>query len=261
MTIDIAFSPCPNDTFLIAPWISGKITSLLKPNAHYLDIQELNARAKLGTFDIIKMSAFCFSKTKNTYDLLPVGSAIGMDVGPKLIAKNGHCELNKSLIAHPGVDTTAYALLRLLFPEANKLISMRYDTIEEAINAGHVDAGIIIHESRFTFAEKKLIELYDLGVEYIRRYNSPIPLGVVCAKKSVPVTIKEDVVLTLQRSYDYAMAHRNSVMPFVKQHAQEMQQEIIGRHIDLYVTQETRELSRYGRAAIDLFVELVSDTL
>ena len=255
--MDIAFSPCPNDTFAIAAWTSGLISSSITPIPHFFDIQELNCHALKGTFPITKMSAFCFAKTKHLYELLPAGAAIGMDVGPKLIAKTKFDDVETRLIAHPGTDTTAYALLRILLPQAKNLVSMSYEKIVQAVTDGRVDAGVIIHESRFLLDQHMVVELLDLGKEYVRIYKAPIPLGVVCAKKTLPPSTVHDVVSSMQLSIDFAHAHRSRIMPFVVRHAQEMDSSVVNKHIDLYVTAETRTLTHAGLSSINQFLELL----
>ena len=254
MTVNLAFSLCPNDTFCYAAWMTGKIQSEYTPAATLLDIEELNRRALTAHFPITKMSAFCYAKLQHLYDLLPVGAAIGMNVGPTVVARSKDISLTEmTRIAHPGEHTTAYALLKLAFPQLQTAIPMRYEKILQAVASGAVDAGVLIHESRFTFPQIGLVELCDLGSLYGERYKAPVPLGVLCATKDMPATIRNSCVRTLRQSIEYAYLHTDEVMPYVQHHAQELDHHAILKHIALYVTEDTHSLSQEAFHAIKLF--------
>lgn len=255
--LDIAFSPCPNDTFAIDAWINKKIHSTLEPKLHLLDIEELNQAALKKRYPITKLSCFTLAMVSEYYTALPVGAAIGYKLGPKLVANQEHTikNLHRMTIAHPGVHTTAYALVKLIAPEATKLVSLRYDEIIPAIKNRKVDAGVIIHESRFTFQNCGLKELADLGTLYENEFQLPLPLGVVAALKTMDIDTVTCVVESLQRSLLYAKNNRGEESAFVREHA--FDKSAISKHINLYVTEDTYSLTSKGMRAIDQFIELV----
>jgi 1,4-dihydroxy-6-naphthoate synthase len=248
----LAISPCPNDTFLFDSWLHGKIASPITPKATLADIQQLNLWALQGVYPVTKISSVCFAKVTNAYTLLPVGAAIG-PFGPKLIAKElfDLNELSTKTVAIPGKETTAYLLFRTLLPEPKNVIFCRYEEIVPLIASGKVDAGLIIHETRFTFQTAGYFELADLGVLFYERYKLPVPLGVVVAKKTVPKKQVAEVVEAMRASLASA-----SISDFVLEQSQEKKLDIVKQHIEMYVTSETKEISEEGLAAIRVLFEL-----
>ena len=258
--IDIAFSPCPNDTFLFEGLVHGKVDSLLQVRPHLADIQELNTWAKEGKYPVTKVSAYCMGTISSTYEMLPVGAAVSF-CGPKLIAA---CpfdlqDISQKVIAVPGLDTTAYLLFSSLFRVCKHIVPCRYDQIIDLILSKNVDAGVIIHETRFTFQKYSLVELADLGTIFYEKYQLPVPLGCLAVKKSLPQNIKTELINTLQQSLQLALSHPEGCIEYVKKHAQESSQEVIQNHINAFVTSDTMMLSEKARLAFSLIFELVQN--
>jgi 1,4-dihydroxy-6-naphthoate synthase len=255
--IELAISNCPNDTFIFDAWIHGKITSSLQPKVHFADIQQLNIWAQSERFPIIKMSSFCFSKVSAFYRLLPVGAAIG-NFGPKLIAKTAFdlSELPSKRVAVPGFDTTACLLFRSLLPQAKELIACPYDQIASRVADGQVDAGVIIHETRFTYSQAGLVELCDLGTLFSKTYDLPVPLGVIAVHKSLPDATVNQAIESIRSSIAYARKNPESSLDFVLQHSIEKKQSIVQQHIQTYVTDETVDISQRGYMAIQRLLSL-----
>jgi 5,8-dihydroxy-2-naphthoate synthase len=176
--LDVAFSPCPNDTFIFDGWVHGKITSPFQIKTHLADIQQLNIWAKEGKYPVTKVSAFCMKSIFSTYEMLPVGAAVSFH-GPKLVARSlfDLKDLPKKIIAVPGMDTTAYLLVCDLFGKCADIISGRYEQIIDLVLSGRADVGVLIHETRFTFQRHTVVELADLGILFYEKYKLPIPLG------------------------------------------------------------------------------------
>lgn len=238
--IDIAISPCPNDTFLFHGWLTGKIDSEIMPKVTFADIQMLNQFARSSSHTLIKVSTYCYGKITNDYELLPVGAAIGQ-FGPKLIAKTPQdaSTIGTKTIAVPGVDTTAYLLLKILFPTPLKVIFCRYDEILQLLDAGVCDLGLIIHETRFTFKDLGFIEIADLGELFYAKYNLPVPLGVLCIKRTVPEELKNEITTTLQRSLLHAQNDPDNALDFILEHSIEKEIAVVKEHIATYVTKES----------------------
>ncbi len=238
----VAFSPCPNDTFLFAHYVTGRSVT-----ATLADIQELNRLAKTGEFDLIKVSCAALPPLLDSYRVLPIGSAVGCGCGPLLIAKEPFPleELSQKRVAIPGEETTAHLLLTRLAPKPKEKLFCPYNEIMERIQNGSVDAGVIIHEQRFTYQQARLTLIADLG----SLWEGPIPLGCLIAKPEVATSIVEALDRSLQQAY------QNPPMAYMRQHAQELSCSVIQQHVDLYVTEETRSLSPQGIRAISALIE------
>jgi len=245
--IELAISPCPNDTFLFAPWVLGKLDAP-PPHIHFADIEQLNNWALTKKFPLIKVSIACMSKLAD-YELLPVGAALGFHVGPKIIAKKRYSlgDLSRLRLAVPGAWTTAHLLLQKLSPQPREKHFCLFHEIFHLLNAGIVDAGLIIHESRFTFEKEGFVEIADLGELWHERFSLPLPLGGLAMIKNHP--LREEVITILQKSYDFAYSHTKELLPFILEHAQVKEAAL--QHIATYVTGETRELSPTGWKAIE----------
>src|SRR5437016_646179 len=185
--LPFAFSPCPNDTFAFDALVHGKILTKVQVEAHLFDIEKLNSLALKKTFPITKTSAFCLGKLTKDYVLLESGAAAGFGVGPKLIAKEKFAldDLQDKTVAIPGALTTANLLFHLLMKKPKAIIYMPYDQIVKACLTKECDAGVIIHETRFSYQSLGLQELQDLGALFQDRYSLPIPLGVIAGKRSL----------------------------------------------------------------------------
>ncbi|MCH9703978.1 MAG: hypothetical protein K0U13_04225 [Chlamydiae bacterium] len=239
--IELAISPCPNDTFLFAPWALGLVAE--PPKIHFADIQQLNEWALQGRYPLIKVSISTYAKLDA--ELLPVGAAVGEGVGPKLIASKKYCldDLPQLRVAIPGRETTAHLLLQRLglVPKSKRFCL--FTEVANLIRSGEVDAGLIIHESRFTFEDEGFIEISDLG----DLWDGPLPLGGLVMQKGHP--LQKEVVQILQRSFDYAEKNLDEIMPYILKHAQ--YPDVAQEHIECYVTDQTRQLSPAALTAIE----------
>jgi 1,4-dihydroxy-6-naphthoate synthase len=252
-TITLGFSPCPNDTFIFDALVNGKIDPEgLTFEVIMEDVEALNRRAFAGQIDVTKLSYHAFAHLTHSYALLRAGSALGNNCGPLLVAKKNldPAAINAAHIAIPGTMTTANFLLSLAYPNAAHKTAVCFSDIEEAVLDGRFDAGLIIHENRFTYAEKGLVQLADLGVFWETTTGLPIPLGGIAVNRTVPTETQQKLNLILRRSVEYAFDNPEDTMPFVRAHAQAMDDAVMRAHIDLYVTQHTLDLGDDGEAAV-----------
>lgn len=251
--LSLGFSPCPNDTFVFDALLHGKIdTEGLTFDPVMEDVEALNRRAVLGELDVTKLSYAAFAHLTDRYALLDAGSALGNNCGPLLIARKpmNVDEINAAHIAIPGKMTTANFLLSLAYPNAQNKREVLFSDIEDAVLRGETEAGLIIHENRFTYAQKGLVKILDLGEFWEMTTGLPIPLGAIVVRKDFPIEIQQRINRVLRRSVEYAFAHPADVMPFVRQHAQEMEEAVMRAHIELYVTHHTVDLGNDGREAV-----------
>jgi len=254
MKLTLGFSPCPNDTFIFDALIHGRIdTEGLEFEVFLGDVEELNRRAGAADLDITKLSYHAYAHLTNEYVLLDAGSALGNNCGPLLIAKKSipAQDIPNLSIAIPGKLTTANFLLSLAYPEAKNKIEMLFSDIEGAVLSGVVDAGLIIHENRFTYLEKGLVKLLDLGEFWEQTTGMPIPLGGIVTKRNLPDEVIQKVNRCIRRSVEHAWANPNDAEPFIAQHAQEMDPAVRQQHIDLYVNQFSADLGLQGRNAVN----------
>lgn len=249
----LGFSPCPNDTFIFDAMVNGKIdTKGLQFDYVMEDVETLNRWAEEGKQDITKLSYNAFLKTVDQYSLLHSGSALGKGVGPLLIA-NSALDLNnidQYKIAIPGFNTTANLLLSLAFPQAKNKTEVIFSGIEDAVINGEYDAGLIIHESRFTYAAKGLIKLTDLGDWWEQEVNAAIPLGGIVARRSFDKELLATIDSVIKKSILYSWKHYPELSSFVTENAQEMEEAVMRQHINLYVNEYTTDLGETGRTAI-----------
>jgi len=245
--VSLAISPCPNDTFVFDAWIHKKIDAPFYPKTHYADVQQLNTLAPSNSFDVIKLSAFAYPKVSDAYKILPVGAAIA-PFAPKLVAKSSFSldQILEMCVAIPGLDTTAYLLMQLFLPKPKKILVIGYDKIVDAIQKGICDAGVIIHETRFTFSDAGLFELCDLGAFF----GPLIPLGLIAVKRSCSDTLMQQITTSIQASIAHAKKEPHCSFSFVQKMSQEKNPEVIYAHIDAFVNDETYSLSHKGKAAL-----------
>ena len=253
MKLSIGFSTCPNDTFIFDAMVNQKIdTEGIEYVPVIADIEELNDRALAMSYDITKMSFFAFGFVIDQYAVLPYGNALGHGVGPLLVAREPMSEeqINKARIAIPGKHTTANFMLSLAYPKAKDKTPMLFSSIEDAVLKGKADVGLLIHENRFTYADKGLVKLADLGEYWEKEMNMPIPLGGIGIRRFLPKSIQEKVLRALKNSIEYAFKNPEDSETFVKRYADTPDPEVIKKHIELYVNESTRELDTTGREAI-----------
>lgn len=251
--LTIGYSPCPNDTFIFDALVHEKIdTEGLQFEVVLKDVEELNHRAFEEDLDITKLSYHAMAHLLKPYQLLNSGSALGSGVGPLLIAKQHLTEeeIDAGRIAIPGKYTTANFLLSLAYPRATDKVEMLFSEVEEAVLLGDVDAGLIIHENRFTYEEKGLVKLIDLGNYWEEVSGNLIPLGGIVVRRKFDQSLKEKIDRVLKRSIAFAFENRASSNEYVKAHAQEMDEKVMQQHIDLYVNQFSLDLGEEGRKAV-----------
>jgi 1,4-dihydroxy-6-naphthoate synthase len=252
-TYTLGFSPCPNDTFIFDAMVNQKIdTEGLTFDYRMADVEALNQQAFRNDLDITKLSFHAFIYLTENYLLLNSGSALGNNCGPLLIAKRNYSldEINDLKIAIPGEYTTANFLMAVAFPKAIKKNNFLFSDIENAIITGQIDAGVIIHENRFTYEQKGLKKIIDLGEYWESHTGMPIPLGGIAVRKNISLEIRQKINRILKRSIEFAFANPQSSKDFVKCHAQEMDPEVMQKHIDLYVNDYSLDLGNKGREAI-----------
>ncbi|MEJ6982494.1 1,4-dihydroxy-6-naphthoate synthase [Pedobacter sp. P351] len=260
MKLTLGFSPCPNDTFIFDALIHKKIdTEGLEFKISYDDVETLNKKAFGNELDITKLSFHAFAHVANNYALLDAGSALGFGVGPLLLSKrpvSDHQSLVSSLkVGIPGKYTTANFLLSLAYPQLTDKVEMVFSEIEDALLNGEIDLGLIIHENRFTYLEKGLYKVLDLGEFWEKETGGAIPLGGIVIKRELPEDVKLKVNRVLQRSVEFAFANPKSGLAFIRSHAQSMDESVMYKHIELYVNKYSIDLGQEGRKAIELLFE------
>jgi len=257
MNFSLGFSPCPNDCFIFDALIHKKIdTQGIDFTVIMEDVEALNNRAFKQELDITKLSYHAFLYLTNQYALLNSGSALGFNCGPLLVKKMGHLIDNMDLasIAIPGKYTTANFLLSLAFPQALNKQEILFSDIENAVLTNKVDAGLLIHENRFTYQDKGLEKIIDLGEYWEGLIQSPIPLGGIVVKRTIDPSLQKTIDSLIKQSVEFAFANPESCMAFVKEHAQEMSEEVMKKHIALYVNEFSIDLGTIGEKAIQLLI-------
>ena len=252
--LSLAYSPCPNDTYIFTAWVEGRIAGAPAVVERLEDIDVLNAAALAGEVDIVKMSFHAYGHVRDRYCLLRSGGALGRGCGPLVVARESLTReaLAGRTVAIPGTLTTAALLLRLWQPSlpAGRIRVMRFDEILPAVRDGVVDAGLIIHESRFTYHRYGLIQVVDLGDWWEHETGHAIPLGGIAMRRDLGEAVIRRTQEALAASVAFADAHTDVVWPTVRRHAQEMEDEVMRQHIGLYVNDFTRDYGVDGEAAI-----------
>ncbi|MEO8260710.1 MAG: 1,4-dihydroxy-6-naphthoate synthase [Acidobacteriota bacterium] len=260
MILSLGFSPCPNDCFMFDAIVNHRIDlEGLEFSVRLADIEALNRSAFDGEAAVTKLSYHAYAYCTEHYVLLDAGSALGRNCGPLLISRreisNADVAAGGVTIAIPGRYTTANFLLGLAFPEARKKTVLLFSDIERAVVEGEHDAGLIIHENRFTYEGRGLKKIVDLGEFWEAETGTPIPLGGIVVNRALPDDVKQKVNRVLRRSVEYAFAHRSASLPFVREHAQEMSEDVMYRHIDLYVNEYSIDLGVDGKRAVATLFE------
>ena len=259
----LAYSPCPNDTFIFTPWVEGRLEGAPPVVERYEDIDTLNRIALAGEPDIVKISFHAYGHFRDRYALLRSGGALGRGCGPLVVAREmfDADALAEKTVAIPGRLTTAALLVRLFAPalsDANVTV-MPFDEIMPAVSSGRIDAGVIIHESRFTYQRHGLVRIVDLGEWWERETGRAIPLGGIAMRRDLGEDLIHRTEQVLTASVDYAYAHPEHVWPTIRRHAQEMEDEVIRQHIALYVNDFTRDYGPEGTAAIEYLLDKACD--
>ncbi len=260
MKLRIGFSPCPNDTFIFDALVHGKIdTGEIQFEPILEDVETLNEWALEGKLDITKLSFPAFFTARNTYQLLDAGSALGQGVGPLLVSKENTSltpdQINQRKVLLPGSNTTAHLLFSLAFPAATKKEFLIFSAIEEALQKDSQLLGVLIHENRFTYERKGLKKIIDLGSFWEENWKVPIPLGGIAIKRSFKHSLKKQLENWIRSSLALAWTNYPQLSPYVQLHAQEMEEDVMRKHITLYVNDYSRSLGQEGRHAIQVLFE------
>lgn len=255
-TLTFGFSPCPNDTFAFYALTHGLVDVPFRVQPVLLDIEELNRRAHEGAFDLTKLSVGAFAAVGDRYRLLRSGAALGHGVGPLVVARTpmSLAEAVAGGVAIPGRETTAFRLLQLAAPALGEVIEMRYDRILQAVADGTVDAGLIIHESRFTYADHGLAKVADLGAWWEGETGLPVPLAGICARHDLDADTVQRVEQAIRASVQHAFDHPADSRAYVRAHAQEMSDAVCDAHIALYVNDLSLDVGDDGLRAISRLV-------
>jgi len=260
MKFTLGFSPCPNDTFIFDALVNKKIdTGGFEFETVLEDVQTLNQWAIEGKLDITKLSYGVLPLVLDKYSVLNAGSALGRGVGPLLISKaameKDDDSINSLTIAIPGKNTTAHLLFSLAFPQAKNKVFLRYDEIEKFVQDGK-GLGVIIHENRFTYADKGLHKIIDLGDYWEKETGNPIPLGGIVIKHGIDKTVQQKVDALIKQSIEYAFSKYPELNDYIRIHSQEMSEDVMRKHIDLYVNHYSIQLGGEGKAAINKLLEV-----
>ena len=258
--LSLGFSPCPNDCFIFDAIVNQRIDlEGIDFDVRMEDVETLNRWAVEGNLGCTKLSFHAFAHLTTVYQLLNAGSALGFNCGPLLISKRDisfeEMRSNQLNIAIPGKLTTANFLLSIALPQATNKKEMLFSEIENAVINEDVDAGLIIHENRFTYQQKGLKKIIDLGEYWESLIHAPIPLGGIVIKRNFSDELKQKIDRIIKKSVQYAFAHPEEVMPFIKQHAQEMDPKVMQQHIQLYVNDYSVDLGNKGREAVILMMQ------
>ena len=254
MTLTLGFSPCPNDTFIFDALVNKKIdTGDLTFETVLEDVQTLNKQAIAGRLHISKISYGVLPLVLKEYIVLNAGGALGKGVGPLLISKNqlqpSETTYEKS-VAIPGENTTAHMLFSLAYPKAIHKQFLVFSAIEDAVLSGKTDLGVIIHENRFTYQQKGLKKIIDLGEYWEQQTQSPIPLGGIVMKRSFDTALQKKIDALIKQSVEYAFSNYPLLTEYVQMHSQEMDEHVMRQHIDLYVNNYSIDLGSEGKAAV-----------
>ena len=258
MNFSLGFSPCPNDCFIFDALVHKKIdTHGIDFTVLMEDVEALNNRAFKQELDVTKLSYHAFIYLTQCYALLNSGSALGFNCGPLLVQSSTSKvqDIDTASIAIPGKYTTANFLLSLAFPDAKNKTELLFSDIEAAVLSNQVDAGLLIHENRFTYEEKGLEKIIDLGEFWDSLIHAPIPLGGIVVKRTIDLKLQKTIDSLIKQSVEFAFANPESCMGFVKQHAQEMSEEVMKKHIALYVNDFSIDLGTIGKNAIQLLFD------
>ncbi len=265
MRLTLGFSPCPNDTFIFDALVNNKIdTEGLEFDVLLADVQTLNEWATTGKLDITKLSYGVLPLVLDKYIVLNSGSALGSGVGPLLISPlrplkkepyEDKSEVENAVIAIPGKNTTAHLLFSLAFPNAKDKVFLRYDKIEDFVLKGE-GLGVIIHENRFTYQQKGLHKIIDLGDYWEKQTGSAIPLGGIVVKRNIDNTLQRKIDRLIRKSIEYAYTKYPDLNDYIRKHSQEMSEQVMRKHIDLYVNNYSLALGEEGKKAVLKLLEV-----
>lgn len=264
MKFTIGFSPCPNDTFIFDALVNKKIdTEGFEFEVLLEDVQTLNLLAIDNKLDISKISYGVLPLVLKDYLVLKSGGALGKGVGPLLISgkqnEDFKAEMEKMTVAIPGENTTAHLLFSCAFPSVINKQFLVFNEIENAVLTGKADAGVIIHENRFTYHDKGLIKLMDLGEFWEKKTKAPIPLGGIIVRKDFDKEVQEKLDRLIRTSLEYSFSNYPVISSFVGKNSQEMSEDVMRQHINLYVNNFSIDLGEKGKAAVNKLLEVYAD--
>ena len=262
MKLTLGFSPCPNDTFIFDALVNGKIdTEGLEFDYFLADVEDLNRRANTSQTDITKISCHAYAYASWNYLILDSGSALGYGSGPLLVGREQirDEELSKAVIAIPGRYTTANLLFSIAWPDARNKREYLFSDIVNVLLEGKADAGLIIHETRFTYPEKGLVKIADMGEFWEKLTGLPVPLGFIVVNRRIPSDIALKFNRILRKSIEYAREHSSGQQEFVTSNAREIEGSVISRHIDLYVNDFTLTLGQVGKNAVSELYRIAAE--
>ena len=256
--LTLGFSTCPNDTFIFDAIVNKRIDMEgLQFDIHMADVEELNLLALKGDINITKLSYHAYAHLAGKYAVLNAGSALGRGNGPLFVSKHKIYpdEVPYVKIAIPGKYTTAAFLLKVAYPEIKQEPKeYLFSDIEEAVLSNEMDAGVLIHEGRFTYAKKGLHLITDLGAYWEQHSGKPIPLGCIAVSRNLPVDVQQKFGRVLRRSVEFALENPEASREFVRHHAQEMDEDVMRKHINLFVNNYTVDLGQEGKSAVEFFL-------
>ncbi|MGH7328976.1 MAG: menaquinone biosynthesis family protein [Polyangiaceae bacterium] len=250
MSYSLAYSPCPNDTYIFAALTNGLLPDAPRVEAVLDDVEALNGAARRGRYELTKISYGAIPYLVDRYRILRAGGALGRWCGPLVVARTQQLAPD-ALIAIPGALTTAFLLLRLSLGRTPQYTEMRFDRIPGAVASGEVDAGLIIHESRFTYERLGLKAIVDLGEWWEAQTGAPIPLGAILARRDLDHSAAPAVNDAIRRSLAFARSREDAIMDYVRAHAAEMDDDVMRKHIALYVNEFSEDVGDEGRSAVE----------
>jgi 1,4-dihydroxy-6-naphthoate synthase len=253
VTLTFGFTPCPNDAFAFHALVHGLVPAPFEVEPVLLDIEELNRRAARAELQLTKLSFGAAAAAGDRYRLLRSGAALGRGVGPLVVARDARAleEVAAGRVAVPGRETTAFLLLRLAAPALGNVVELRYDRILSAVVAGEVDAGLIIHESRFTYRDHGLVAAADLGEWWESETGLPVPLAGIFARDDLEPELRDEAEAAIRASVEYAFAEPEASREYVRSLSHELSDEVCAAHIALYVNEHSVDIGDEGLAAID----------
>ena len=261
--LSLAYSTCPNDTFSFFALAHHQVSCPdLSFQVSLADVETLNQAARSCTYDITKLSFAAMGNLRSSYWLLKSGAALGRGCGPLVVARPGAsiADLPDAVIAVPGMDTTARMLLGLYLGKPPQAAPMKFDSIMPEVSAGRVDFGVIIHEGRFTYPAYGLASILDLGRWWEERTGLPVPLGCIAARKSLSLDVVKQIEKAIHDSVLYAFEHPEQPMPYISEHAMEMEEAVVRQHIGLYVNDFSLDLGKEGMSAVETLFSMAEDS-
>lgn len=255
MRYNLGISTCPNDTFMFHALLEGRVAcDGVDLDIELMDVQQLNEGLARGAFRFSKASCYAAMLMRDRFEICSAGAALGYGVGPLVLARPGAADdLSHARILTPGSMTTANLLFTRYFPTAKEIRHVVFSDVMPALVRGDADYGVVIHEGRFTYQESGLSLVADLGALWEKEFSLPLPLGCIVADKTIPTEHRESFSVGVRRSIEYAYAHREETLATMKRYAQELSDDVVWQHVDLYVNAWSRDLGSEGRAAFEKF--------